>query len=127
MTTNAGKTRRANQFSTPDPTGFDVRLNITKFRGDAKISGINSIPMLSQPHQEVLRLDIPMDETLRVNELETKEKLVGEHQDGFERELAAAKVEKVFQTRAQEVKHQRIVVAFGLVSVDTWKTGMAGK
>lgn len=127
MTTNACKTRRTNQFSTPEPIGFDVRLNITKFRGDAKIGGINSIPMLSQPHQEVVRLDIPMDETLRVNELQTEKKLVGEHQHGFERELAAAKVEKVFQTRAQEVKDQRVVVAFGLVSVDMWKTSLAGK
>lgn len=55
-----------------------------------------------------------------VQDLQTTEQLIGQHQHRFEREDAAAVVEQIFQIGAEEVKHQRIVFAFRVVQVNAW-------
>lgn len=85
------------------------------------------ISILLHTHQEIIRLNISMDNVLGMYILETIDELLGEHQHGFKREFAAAEVEKVFQTRAQKIKHHHIILAFGLISVDSWNTGTTRK
>ena len=49
---------------------------------------------------------------------EAAEELVGEHEDGFELEAAAAVVEEVFEGGAEEVEDHYVVVAFDSVPPD---------
>lgn len=70
---------------------------------ETQIRHINLISMLPHTQQEVLRLDVTMDDALGMDVFETVKELIGEHQHGLEREFAAAVVEKIFQTRPQEI------------------------
>ena len=45
--------------------------------------------MTSDPHEEVVRLDVSMEEAALVNELDALQHLDGEHKDGFKTELAS--------------------------------------
>jgi len=83
--------------------------------------------MLSHTHQEILRLDVSMDDTLGMNVLKTANELIGKHQHRFERELATAEVEEVFQAWPQQIKHQGVKVALCLISVNSWNTGTTRK
>jgi len=56
-----------------------------------------------------------MDDALGMDVFETVKELVDEHQHGLERELAAAEVEKVFQTRPQKIKHHHVILRFSLI------------
>lgn len=58
---------------------------------------------------------------------QTTEELVGKHQDCFQRELATTEVEKVFETRTQQVKHHGVVFALSFVRVDSWNTRTTSK
>lgn len=108
-------------------TGIGLHLGITEFCGETQIRHINLISMLPHTQQEVLRLDVTMDDALGMDVFETVKELIGEHQHGLEREFAAAVVEKIFQTRPQEIEHHRVVFTFGLIRVDSWNTGTTGK
>lgn len=68
-----------------------------------------------------------MDDDLEMDISETMNELVGEHQHGLERELATAEIEKVFQTRAQEIHHCGLVFAFEQIGVNAWNTDTARK
>ena len=109
----------------PGTTGVD--LSSKAFRGEAQIRHINPIPLLPHTHQEVLGFDVSMDDTLGMHIFQTMNELVGEDQHGFERELATAEVEQVFQTRSQKIKHHRVIFAFRLISVDSWNTDTVRK
>ena len=50
--------------------------------------------------------------------LNTGDELVGEEEDGLEREPAVVYVEYVLQTRTEEVDHRGIVVIFGTELAD---------
>jgi len=71
--------------------------------------------MLLHTHQEVLRLNISMDDALGMDILQTIDELLGEHKHGFKRELTAAEVKKVFQTRAQKFKHHHVILRLVLI------------
>jgi hypothetical protein len=53
--------------------------------------------MTSNPHQEVIRLDIPMDEVLRMNVLHPTDHLIRQHENGLHGETTGAEVEQVLQ------------------------------
>ena len=57
------------------------------------------------------RITHAVDERLRVNVLDSQKRLVGEHQDGLEREAAAAAVEKVLQRVAEQIHDEHVVAA----------------
>lgn len=111
----------------PRMTGIDLYLGITTFCGETKIRHINLISMLPHTQQEVLRLDVTMNDVLGMDVFETIKKLIGQHQHGLKREFSVAVVEKIFQTRPQEIEHHRVVFTFGLVRVDSWNTSTTGK
>ena len=46
--------------------------------------------------------------------------LIGEHEDGFEGELALAVVEKVLETRPEQVNHHHVVVTLHAKPVHVW-------
>ena len=47
--------------------------------GNAEIGYIHQIPTSSTAHKKVLGFDIPMNNVLGMNELETTKELVGKH------------------------------------------------
>jgi hypothetical protein len=97
MTVDAGKSCRANQVWVPSASGMSVHLGSIGFRGEAQICYINLIPTPPGTHQEVLWLDVSMNDVLGMDILKTANELIGEHQHRFERELATAEIEEVFQ------------------------------
>ena len=97
------------------------------FRCKTQVSHINLVPLLPHPHQAVLRLDVSMNDTMGVDILQPTNELVGEHQDCFEGEFATTIVEKVFQTRAQQIEHHGVIFALGRIGVDSWNTSTTRK
>ena len=70
--------------------------------------------------QIVVRLDIAMEETSRVNVLDALDELVGEHQNGVQSELSVAIVEKVFEARAKKIHDEGGVISLLTDPVDLW-------
>ncbi len=64
-----------------------------------------------------------MNNIFGMNIVKTTNELVCEHQHCFERELATAKVEEIFQTWAQKIKYHGVEFAFSLKGVNSWDTG----
>ena len=62
----------------------------------AKIDYVNDVLFLSVANQEIIRLHIPMNEVIVVEELESLDHLVSNHKSCFDSELALAEVEGVF-------------------------------
>lgn len=86
-------------------------LGITELLGEAKIDRVECVSLLTNPDQEVVRLDIAVEEALQVNLLYSGDCLVGDKEDGLERELSAAVVEQVLERRAESVNDQSVEVA----------------
>jgi hypothetical protein len=91
----------------------EVSLGVTVLLCKTEINDIDLISTLSNAHQEVVRLDISVNEGFGVNVFDSANQLIGKKEDGFERELSVAEVEKIFQTGSKEIKDHGIVVTFG--------------
>ena len=72
---------------------MEMSLRVTILLGQAKIDDVHLIPTLSNAHQEVVGLNIPVDERLGMNVFNTGDELIGQQQDGLQREFAVAEVE----------------------------------
>lgn len=92
---------------------MEMSLGISVFLSQTKINDIDLIAPLANAHEEIIRFDITMDKRFGVNILDSGDQLVGEQQDGFQREFAVAEVEEVFQARTKEIEHHRVVVTLG--------------
>ena len=88
----------------------EVRLRIPVLLRQTEVDDVDLVAPLANPHQEVVRLDITVDEALGVDVLDAGDELVGEEQHGLEGELAVAEVEEVFERRAEQVEHHGVVV-----------------
>lgn len=71
-------------------------------------------------NQEVIRFHVPVDEVVVVQELQSLDHLVRDHQRRLNREFTLAKIEGVFQTWTQEVHDHGVVVSFDTKPVDCW-------
>ena len=76
----------------------EVSLGVTVFFGKTKVDDINLVAALTDTHEEVVGLDITVDEGLGMDVLDAGDELIGEKEDGLERELAVAEVEEVLET-----------------------------
>lgn len=61
-------------------------------------------------HQEVVRLDVPVDEVLHVEVFEAADHLVHEHEHRFDGKMATAEVEQILEGRPEEIHDEDIVV-----------------
>lgn len=127
MTVDTGKTRCANQLRKLGTTSFTSHRGITAFRRETQVGHIQQVPLLPRTQQAVFRLDVSMDDITRMDILQTTKELVNQHQDCFEREFATAKIEKVFQTWTQEIKHHGVILALSRIGVHSWDTSATGK
>lgn len=108
-------------------TGIAIHLGSTAFRCETQVGHIYLVPLLLHTHQAILRLDVSMDDIIGVDILQATNELVGKHQHRFEREFATAEIEKILQTRAQQIKHHGIVFALGHIGVNSRNTGTTRK
>ena len=74
--------------------------------------------MSSDPHEEIVRFDISVNEILVVYELDATDHLVGQHKHRFHGEPPGTEVEQVFQGGAKQVHDQDVVVPLRTVPVD---------
>jgi hypothetical protein len=81
-------------------------------RHETSSSLADLITLVSNPHQEVVRLDIPMDEVLRMNVLHPTDHLIRQHENGLDGEATGAEFEEIPQGRSQHVHHQYVVISF---------------
>lgn len=98
------------------PIGYMLqRLGIPILLRQPKINNIDDIRFLSEPQQEVLRLNIPVNIRLRVHILDPLDQLVGDHKHRLHRELLAAQAEKILEAGAEKIDDHE--VAFGLLAL----------
>lgn len=71
-----------------------------------------SLAALASSDANVIRLHIPVDVVLRVEELKALCELQTDHRDGERRELSIANIEKVFQRWSEEFHHHDIIWLF---------------
>ena len=70
-----------------------MSLWVTVLLGQAEIDDVHLITALSNAHQEVVWLYITVDERLGMDIFNTGDELIGQQQDGLQREFAVAEVE----------------------------------
>jgi hypothetical protein len=88
----------------------EVSLRVPVLLGKPKINHINLIATLSDPHQEIVWLDVTVDEGLGVYVFDTGDELVCKKQDSLQGEFPVTEVEQVLQTGAEEVEDHGIIV-----------------
>jgi hypothetical protein len=91
----------------------EMSLGVTVFLCETKIDDVDLVSTLANAHQEVIGLDITVDEGLGVDVFDTGNELIGKKKYSLKRELAVAEVEKILQTRAEEIDDHGVVVTFG--------------
>lgn len=96
----------------------EVRLGVAVLLGQTEVDDVDLVSTLANAHEEVVGLDITVNEGLGVDVLDTRNQLVGEQEDGLERELSVAEVEEVLQTGAKEVEDHGVVVTLGTEPAD---------
>jgi len=90
--------------------------------GETEIDAVNVVTIsASSVRDKVGRLDITMDEMARVHELHAFQHLIGDHQDGFQREPPSALIELILQRRSQEVHDHQVVRVLCTEIVDLGK------
>lgn len=75
---------------------------------EAKVEDVNPVSCTLAAHSEVVRLDIPVQDPFRVDELDPLDHLVGEHQYCFKGELFATDREEAFNGLPKELKDHHI-------------------
>lgn len=90
-----------------------VRLGVPVLLRKAEVDDIDLIAALTDAHQEVVRFNVTVNETLRMYVLNARNKLICKEKHRLQRELAVAEVEKVLKTRPEEIKNHCVVVALG--------------
>mmetsp|Transcript_22320 Transcript_22320/g.46874 ORF Transcript_22320/g.46874 Transcript_22320/m.46874 type:complete len:427 (-) Transcript_22320:824-2104(-) len=83
--------------------------------GQPKVDDVHLVRLLPQAHQEVVRLDIPVDEAPGVHVLDPSKQLVRQHEHRLERKPPVAKVEEVFERGTQQVHDHDVVVPLDAV------------
>lgn len=68
--------------------------------------------------EEVVRLYIPMDDVLLVQEFDAFQHLIPDHQGTFQRHYFVVVDEDIFHTRSQQVHQHDIILPFGGHSMD---------
>lgn len=104
-----------------------MRLGVTVLLGETKVDNVDLVATLADAHEEVVGLDITVDEGLGVNVLDAGDELVGQQEDGLQRELAVAEVEQVLQTGSEEIQHHGIVVTLCSEPTDERDANTAGE
>ena len=99
----AGITSRARQILILTVWDMEVGFWITVLLCKTKVNDVDLISTLSDPHQEVVGLNVAVNEGLGVDVFNTRDELICKEQDGLQRELSIAEVEKILQAGSKKV------------------------
>ena len=127
MSINRGISGSAGKVLVLSVGNVEVGLGVTVLLGETKVDDVDLIAAFANAHQEVVGLDITMNEGLGVDVLDARDELVGQEQDGLERELPVAEVEEVLQAGAEEIDDHGIVVTLGTEPADKRNTDTASE
>ena len=104
-----------------------VSLRVAELLGKTEIDDVNLIATLSDAHKEIIGFDITVNEVARMDVFNARDKLICEQKNGLQAEFAVTKVEKVFQRRAKEIEHHRVVVTLSAEPPYERHTNASGK
>ena len=113
VSVDTGVTGGTSQVLVLSVRDMEVSLGIAVLLGQTKVDDIDLVAALANAHEEVVGLDIAVDEGLGVDVLDAGDELVGEEQDGLQRELAVAEVEEILEGGTEQVEDHGVVVALG--------------
>lgn len=105
----------------------EVSLGVAVFLCETEINHVDLVATLANTHEEVVGLDITVDERLGVDVFDAGNKLIGKKQDGLQRELAVAEVEKILQTGTKQIDNHGIVITFGTKPTNEGDTDTTGE
>lgn len=108
---NARITGRSRQVLVLTVWDVKMRLGVTILLGQPKVDDVDLISTLSDAHQEIVRLDVTMNERLGMDVLDAGNQLIGQQQHRLQGEFAVAKVEKILQTRPEQIENHGVVIA----------------
>ena len=111
MCVDGGITSSARQVLVLTVRDVEVCLRVPVLLRQTEVYHVDLVAPLANPHKKVVGLDIAMDEGLGVDILDTGDELVGEKEDGLEREFAVAEVEEILERWAKQIEHHGVVVA----------------
>jgi hypothetical protein len=98
----------------PEVFGILVEVLLTA----AEVDDEDLVLLLGESNQEVIGVDVVVDQALGVHPLNTFEHLVGDDEDGLEREAALAVPQQLLQRRPVDVGHQGAEVVLDAVPVE---------
>lgn len=105
----------------------EVSLGVAVFLCETEIDDVDLVSTLANTHQEVVGLDITVNEGFGVDVFDAGNELVGEEENGLQRELAVAEVEKIFQTGSEQIDNHSVVVTFGTEPANERNTDTTGE
>ncbi len=104
-----------------------VRLRVSVLLSETEIDDIDLVATFPDPHQEIIRFDVTMDEGLGVNVFDAGDKLIREEQYRLQGKLSVAEVEEILQAGSQKVEHHGVVVALGAKPAHEWNADTTGE
>mmetsp|Transcript_25136 Transcript_25136/g.82960 ORF Transcript_25136/g.82960 Transcript_25136/m.82960 type:complete len:282 (+) Transcript_25136:1858-2703(+) len=88
-----------------------VALLVLEEVAQAVVDQVDLVRSLLDPHEKVLRLDVPMDDASRMDVAETVKHLMCKHQPRLGRDASLIhELEKILHVRAQQLHHQDVAV-----------------
>ena len=79
------------------------------------------------PHEEIVRLDVPVEEVRLVETLNAFEHLEGQHAHSFEGEFLGLLLKQVFEGLAEQLQHQSLLFCKVAVVLDLWDAWLTGE
>lgn len=113
MSVDGGVAGGAGEILVLSVRDVEVCLGVAVLLCQTKVDDVNLVATLADAHQEVVGLDVAVDEGFGMNVLDAGDELIGQEENGLERELAVAKIEQILQAGAKEVQNHGIVIALG--------------
>lgn len=86
--------------------------------GEAEIDNVNNVLLFAMTDEEVIRFHISVNEVIIVEELESLDHLVRNHERRLDCEFALTEVECIFQTWTKQIHNHGVVVALNAKPVN---------
>lgn len=97
-----------------------------KSLSQSEINHVEFVGFLAPTHNKVIRLYIPMNIVLAMNELNPLDHLIAEDECGFETELSSIGDEQVFKGLTKQIHHHHVVFALIPTIIYPWHSIING-
>lgn len=96
----------------------ECRARISVLLNETVVDEIDDVRSLAESDEEVRRLEISVDEILRVEILDSLDHLIRDHQHCLQHESLSTVVEEVLQGRPEVIHHEDVEITFLAEPVD---------